>query len=115
MYIVYPNLESSAVQSRPKAQAVRCAGQLNTTCLGVVDVTSTTKIIFWWRKVNIGLKSWDKTPMQKCHLKPNYKKCFPQPKKPNPQTQNRVVFQSLAFCLWHLDRIPRASTLITLV
>ena len=29
-----------------------------------------------------------------------------QPKKPDPQTQKPVALHTLAFCLWHLDRIP---------
>ena len=43
---LYPILESSAAQSTPETQAVWTAGQLYPTFLGVVDVTSTAKIIF---------------------------------------------------------------------
>ena len=51
--------------------------------------------------------SRDKTPMAKCHCpKPQYKKCSPQPQNPKPQTHESVAFHTLAFCLWHSDRIP---------
>ena len=29
-----------------------------------------------------------------------------QPQNPKPQTQKSVAFHTLAFCLWHYDRIP---------
>ena len=47
--------------------------------------------------INITLwgESRDKTPMTKRqHLKPQYKKCSPQPQNPNPQTQKSVAFHT---------------------
>ena len=53
------------------------------------------------------VRSWDKTPMTKCHCpKPQYKKCTPQPQNPNPQTHKSVAFHTLTFSPWHSDWIP---------
>ena len=58
------------------------------------------------RNTKILICSWDKTLMTKRqHPIPQYRKCSPQPHNPNPQTQKSVPFHTLAFCLWHYDRI----------
>ena len=44
------------------------------------------------------------------HPKPQCKKCSPQPQNPNTQTQKAVAFQTVAFCPWHSDQIPKLNT-----